>query len=206
MHGREHEDYNRLLAQAGFPVQKLERRVARLLKFTQAITPASWQLASTIALEHFTAILADRLLGDDALLRDSVEPFRDLWLWHSIEETEHKAVAYDVWQQAVGRGAGAYVLRAGGMVVTGAFFVSMIAAFSAEMIESDPALKGKRGGYLQLLKFLLGRGGLVRSGFPAWLDYFRPSFHPWQHDNRALLKKLDQIEQRVNRVEFAKAA
>lgn len=206
MHGREHEDYNRLLTQTGFPAQKLERRVARLLKFTQRIAPASWQLASTIALEHFTAILADRLLSDDALLCDSVGPFRDLWLWHSIEETEHKAVAFDVWQQAVGRGAGAYVLRAGGMVVTGAFFVSMIAAFSAEMIESDPTLQGKRRGYLQLLKFLLGRGGLVRSGFPAWLDYFRPSFHPWQHDNRALLEKLDEIESRVNRFELAKAA
>jgi predicted metal-dependent hydrolase len=26
---------------------------------------------------------------------------------------------------------------------------------------------------------------------PAWLGFFRPSFHPWQHDDRALLRRTE---------------
>lgn len=29
--------------------------------------------------------------------------------------------------------------------------------------------------------------GPLRKSIPAYLDWFRPSFHPWQHDNRDLV-------------------
>ncbi|MDB5988572.1 MAG: hypothetical protein JWR16_3625 [Nevskia sp.] len=206
MHGREHESYNRLIAQAGLPADKLERCVAKVLSLTQQATPPAWQLSSTIALEHFTAILADRLLRDDELLQGSVEEFRNLWLWHSIEETEHKGVAYDVWQQVMGRGAAAYAVRTGGMLVTAAAFVTLVTAFSAVLIENDPHLRDQRGGYRELLQFLLGRKGLVRASLPAWLAYFRPSFHPWQHDNRALLRKIKRIGPQARTTAMAQAA
>nr|WP_317622487.1 MULTISPECIES: metal-dependent hydrolase [unclassified Ketobacter] len=32
-----------------------------------------------------------------------------LWLWHALEENEHKAVAFDVYQQVSGN----YLIRAG---------------------------------------------------------------------------------------------
>ncbi len=194
MHGREHEDYNRLLADAGMPAEALERAVARALALLQDYAPKSWQLSSTIALEHFTAVLADRLLADAAMLDGSQSQYRKLWLWHAIEETEHKAVAYDVWDQVMGQGVRAYALRSGGMVLTGAAFVALVAAFTAVMLANDPSLAGKRGGLAELSRFLVGRGGLIRSGLPAWLDYFRPSFHPWQHDNRDLLQRLNEVD------------
>ena len=197
MHGREHQAYNQLLRNAGLPAEALERFVEKLLGAVQKSEPASWQLSTTIALEHFTAILADRLLDDRRLLDGADPAFKKLWLWHALEETEHKAVAYDVWREVMGDGADAYAVRSVGMLLTSAAFVILVIGFSAVLIEQDMAERPQRGqrlaAYRALAVFLLGRGGLVRSGFPAWLDYFRPGFHPWQHDNRELLRRLDEI-------------
>jgi len=197
MHGREHQAYNQLLVDAGLPAAALERFVEKLLGAVQKSAPASWQLSATIALEHFTAILADRLLDDRRMLDGADPAFKNLWLWHALEETEHKAVAYDVWREVMGDGAEAYAVRSLGMLFTSAAFVALVLAFSAVLIEQDSAEHPQRGqrlaSYRALSVFLLGRGGLMRSGFPLWLDYFRPAFHPWQHDNRELLRRLDEI-------------
>ena len=37
------------------------------------------------------------------------------------------------------------------------------------------------------LSYLLIYPGLLRKIFPAWLSFFRPGFHPWQHDDRDLV-------------------
>ena len=197
MHGREHEAYNRLLADAGQPAAAFEHLVGNLLGLLQKTTPASWQLSATIALEHFTAILADRLLDDRGMLDGADSAFRSLWLWHALEETEHKAVAYDVWREAMGDDAAAYSVRCGGMLLTSGAFVALVLGFSAVLIENDlaeqPGGRRRLAAYRALAVFLLGQGGLMRSGFPAWLDYFRGDFHPWQHDNRALLLRLPEV-------------
>jgi predicted metal-dependent hydrolase len=39
-----------------------------------------------------------------------------------------------------------------------------------------------------LFKYLTVTPGIVRRIFPAWLAYFKPGFHPWDHDDRALIK------------------
>ena len=33
--------------------------------------------------------------------------------------------------------------------------------------------------------------GILRRVFPAWFAYFLPGFHPWNHDDRALIGKYD---------------
>src|SRR5207244_3358365 len=55
-------------------------------------------LAVTIALEHFTAIMADAMLTNDGVLEGADPRMAALWRWHAIEETEHKAVAFDVYK------------------------------------------------------------------------------------------------------------
>ena len=39
--------------------------------------------------------------------------------------------------------------------------------------------------------YLLGKPGVLRRVFPMWLSYFRPGFHPWQHDDRALMARAE---------------
>ena len=60
-------------------------------------------LAITAALEHFTAVFAETLLGDERAqaLLGSTE-VRSMLLWHAIEESEHRSVAFDVYRAAGG--------------------------------------------------------------------------------------------------------
>src|SRR5262245_25136980 len=104
-HSREHRRYNRAVARGGLPVQALEAHIERHLETLRARLSPEEALGVTIALEHFTAIMADALLSDDRTLEGADPRLAAVWRWHAIEETEHKAVAYDVYTQAVGTGA-----------------------------------------------------------------------------------------------------
>src|SRR3546814_17735674 len=39
--------------------------------------------------------------------------------------------------------------------------------------------------------YLLGKPGVLRKSFLPWLAYFMPGFHPWNHDDRALIGKYE---------------
>lgn len=101
MHSREHVRYNDLLQDAGLPAHLLDRRLRMILDFQKKHFPAAFNLAITVALEHYTAILADLLLRDPSRFGDSVEGYRQMWLWHALEETEHKSVSYDVFNSVL---------------------------------------------------------------------------------------------------------
>jgi predicted metal-dependent hydrolase len=46
-----------------------------------------------------------------------------------------------------------------------------------------------------------GPQGAFTKLVPAYLDYYRPSFHPWQHDTRELLARWKPyVEARAERV------
>ena len=57
MHSREHVAFNRRAVEAGYDMAELEKRVDERLAVTRTRRPVV-NLAATMALEHFTAILA----------------------------------------------------------------------------------------------------------------------------------------------------
>ena len=184
MHGREHLAYNQALAQAGYPIAELEKRVLGELKFSRKVLSPAARLASTIALEHLTAILADQVLRNPAVLAGSDPRMAALWRWHAIEETEHKAVAFDVYQSVIGKGLRAYLLRVLILISATLRFYWMSLSFHRVLLRHDPAPRPPGSARL-LWRFLLGTPGIMLKTFPAWCAYFRPGFHPWQHDNSA---------------------
>jgi predicted metal-dependent hydrolase len=192
MHTREHVDYNKAMVEGGLPVVELERLVAVGLKNARRSLPKPVQLATTIALEHLTALLADIILRDPAFLKGADERYKSLWIWHAVEETEHKGVAYDVYEKVMGRGLAAYGLRVGTFVVANAIFWSVFYPYWFAMVKSS----GKAGdlrGWMKAFRYQWGRPGGLRRILPGWLDYFRPGFHPWDHDNRAFLPQAEQL-------------
>jgi predicted metal-dependent hydrolase len=102
MHGREHRVFNDRLHELGYPTKRIERFTKWGLALRTKYAPKKANLASTAALEHFTATLAELLLTSQAT-RDMFghDEVRNLFLWHALEESEHKAVAFDVYR-AVG--------------------------------------------------------------------------------------------------------
>ena len=104
VHGREHRVLNDRLAELGYPTKRIERFTKAALGLRERIAPASSNLAATAALEHFTATLAELLLTNEETRNLFGDPaVRELFVWHALEESEHKAVAFDVYE-AVGGG------------------------------------------------------------------------------------------------------
>jgi uncharacterized protein len=195
MHGREHEEYNEHAHAAGLPVKAQERRVARLLQWVERRRTPAEQLAATCALEHLTAILADILLREPRLLEGAEPRYRDLWEWHALEETEHKAVAYDVWRTVMGRNPGTYLLRVGSFLVANVIFWSLMTPYFLQNLKAQGQLTNWRG-WLRFLNYAWGSPGALRRVIPAWFAYFKPNFHPWDHDNRRQLARIGAIAER----------
>jgi predicted metal-dependent hydrolase len=102
VHGREHREFNDRLAELGYPTKKLERRTRRILETRERLLSPTSNLAATAALEHFTATLGELVLTSEQTREDFGDPaVRNLFTWHALEESEHKAVAFDVYK-AVG--------------------------------------------------------------------------------------------------------
>lgn len=192
MHGREHDELNEMLEAAGVPAKKQEELVLGLLNIVEARLPKIFPLAATVALEHLTAILADALLRHPELIEGSEERFAALWRWHALEETEHKAVAYDVYTTVAGKTVSAYALRCIALVLATGIFLSILYPFYAENVRRKGGLFNVRG-WLGALNFQWGKPGGLRLVIKPWLDWFKPGFHPWDHDNRAFLDQLDEV-------------
>jgi predicted metal-dependent hydrolase len=98
VHGREHRVFNDRLAELGYETKRIERLTRAGLKLRERLLPPISNLAATAALEHFTATLAELVLRNEEIQRlFGYDGVRDLFMWHALEESEHKAVAFDVY-------------------------------------------------------------------------------------------------------------
>ena len=197
LHSREHIEYNEAMAASGMPLERYENRVKVLLKFIKKAAPRDQQLAITCALEHLTAILAKTLLEHDHVLKGSDERYKALWQWHALEETEHKGVAFDVFEKSVGKGPYAYTLRTSTFVIANIVFWSVVIPYHIGFVRKNKRATDIKG-WLKCNKVLWGKKGALRAIIPEWFDYFRPGFHPWDDDNRHVLDYADVL---VNKVE-----
>ncbi|HET7816852.1 MAG TPA: metal-dependent hydrolase [Sphingomicrobium sp.] len=190
IHSREHDAFNRRAAEAGYDLSKLEQRVEWRLGITRSKPPIV-SLAATMALEHFTAILAHQLLKDPRHLSGADPEAAELWRWHACEEIEHKGVAYDTWLHAT-RNWTRYKrwnVKAKVMLyVTRNFLVDRTAG-ALELMRQD-GITGARA-WARLLCYLWVRPGMFRKIAGAWVRFFLPGFHPWNEDDRDLLKAYE---------------
>ena len=185
-HSREHTHFNKRVQEAGYDVLSIETHLAaRFAKAKNALPVVN--LATTVALEHFTAIIAHAILESDRHLKDASTDAAYLWKWHAIEEIEHKGVAYDTFLAAT-EGLSSYKrwkFRALVMLHLSYTFVRGRVRAMRQFLEQD-GMDGPRTG-LRIFWYLWIYPGLLRQIFPAWLSFFQPRFHPWQHDDRDLV-------------------
>lgn len=182
MHGREHDAYNKALASAGYRVDRMERSVRALLALTEKTSPPLMRLAMTAGLEHITAIGAEDLLADERILEGADPEMARLWRWHALEETEHKAVAFDVYRTVAGNGIKAWLLRCWAMLLVSVSMTLMTWTFMLIVMIRDGSILDIRG-WWAFLKALWITPGTLRKQAPRYWKYFKPSFHPWQIDN-----------------------
>lgn len=185
MHSKEHAAFNEAATRMGYPVLQQDKELGYLLRFGQKFLPKAVQISITTALEHYTAIIAEMLLRDPDVQQKFSPEMRQLWMWHALEENEHKTVAYDVYEQV----SGSYLLRAGTMIPVTAIFFAVVAINHTRMLAADGKLTNFKDNWNGLKYCWGGRKGVFSRLLPQYLDYFRPGFHPKQHDTDALLNE-----------------
>ena len=191
MHSREHVQFNKRAVEAGYDFAPLEERVDKRLAETRDRPPII-NLAATMALEHFTAIVANQLLGNPRHLEKADPESAALWRWHSIEEIEHKGVAYDTWLHATRhwpRWKRWLVKSRVMMKVTRNFFVER--THGALILLRQDGITGPRAlfGFLWYAFVSPGMFGKILGG---WARFFLPGFHPWKHDDRKLIAAAER--------------
>lgn len=181
-HSREHDRYSEALRQNGYDLDYLEHRLKRRLAFVRKHLPPKVHLASTVAVEHFTAIMADAILQNPNWL-DGAEPsMAKLWRWHALEESEHKAVAFDLYQQV----CGSVWLRRRAMLHSTLYFTLDTFKGLVHMLKRD-GLLWNWGVWRDGLSWLWGSRGILRPLVRTYLDFYKRDFHPWQHDNMQVI-------------------
>mmetsp|Transcript_26787 Transcript_26787/g.50115 ORF Transcript_26787/g.50115 Transcript_26787/m.50115 type:complete len:224 (+) Transcript_26787:274-945(+) len=136
-------------------------------------------LGITCSLEHLTASLAEILLTtkEGRYVLESMSPsHRTLWVWHAIEETEHKAVAFDVYVAA----GGWYISRVFRHFTTTVVFI-LVMIYLNVVFFVDRGNMYDVVGIFRLFYFLFGYPGFFRKFVPLWCQYLVPGFHPWGH-------------------------
>ncbi len=180
LHTREHEAYNRALAAHGCDVAIMEGRAAAALGTARAKIS---RLAVTVAIEHLTAMFAHMVLRDPSLFADAPEPLRDLWTWHSLEEMEHKGVAFDVYLAVTGAMGMSpwkrYALRCLALLQATRLILKVQHANMLDLLEARGYPTTGRARWYRLW-LMFGSPGYYRRGLPYFLRFFRPGFHPWQ--------------------------
>ena len=186
-HSREHLEYSQRLRDLGYAIEPIERRARGSIRYAQKRLSPQRQLAATAALEHITAIMADQVLREPECLRGADANMARLWRWHALEETEHKAVAFDVYQQVCGNRR---LLRRAMRLAT-LFFVLDTTRGLVHMLRRDGLLWNWRV-WRDGVQWMWGRNGVFRPLLRTYRDFFHSGFHPWQHDNLELLQRAQE--------------
>jgi uncharacterized protein len=185
IHGREHRAFNDRLAEIGFPTKQIDRFTGKRLRFDEKISPPKVRLAVTAALEHYTATLAEVLLADErAQAMFSEDEVRHLLMWHAIEESEHKAVAFDVYKACVDDEK----VRTRVMNAITIGFLGTSTLWTIWSIARDPASRRDLKGLRRSLAKVKHSPWLSQDVRQRIRDYNRPDFHPDDHDASELLE------------------
>ncbi len=176
-HGQVHTQYNERLKRQGVNVDKIIEKQHRIMfGLMRKRLPKVYTLGQTAAAEHITALMAHSFF-DSGVMRGADERMRAVFAWHAIEEIEHKAVAFDVFQKIAG---GGYFTRTLAMLQVAVTFPLHTFAIMAHMFKVD-GVENRGRVWLRGLWWLYGPRGVFIRLIPHFAAYFKPGFHPWKH-------------------------
>lgn len=188
LHTREHVAFNQLCDAPAELKARADAIIAAEIEFTRSQGHTA-MLCATIALEHMTAVFADAVLRDPSIMTGRRDEVSRLWIWHAMEEAEHKGVAYDLFQTVSEKWTPSqrYRARAISMIMATRMFLWNWSAIALWLMER----RGVTGlsARWRLLKVWFGARGLIRRSIGGYFAWFQTGFHPWDHDNSALIEK-----------------
>ena len=177
-HYANHRRYNEMLKGAGYP--ELAAVEASFEADYAALDKRSleWRLAYSAGFETMTMGMTEWLIEERDLLFSGADPtVTSLVLWHMVEETEHKSVAFDVFQALSGR----YWLRVAGLL-HGSLHVGLLSRRAYRvMLRKDGVWWNLRS----RLRLWLMVGRFFGKAGAAMLRALWPGYHPDKVDDPA---------------------
>lgn len=185
MHGREHRAFDERLAELGYRTELVERSTRRAYEIFERIPSKRLHLAMTAADEHYTATLAETLLDDPAaravFSHDSVQR---LFVWHALEESEHKAVAFDTYRHL---GGGEFMRRLA-MTLAHIDFMGSVVIMTISSVALDADARRHPLRTMGSLFRLFRSPFASQRAITQLAQYYRRGFHPNDRDTTALIE------------------
>lgn len=169
-HYRNHRRYNEILKLHYPELADVERKMEADYRRFQKKS-LKWRLAYTAGFETMTMGLTEWLIRQRADLFGGADPsVSSLILWHMVEETEHKNVAYDLYMHLFGN----YTAKAWGLIVAAGHVAWCSRQGYKAMLERDGRWKNWRSRfsvYAMIARFFVHAG-------PAMVRSLLPGYHP----------------------------
>ena len=175
MHSKAHTEFNNAWRKDDYNLDRFQAWLARKDHHVKNLHPKV-QLAITCAFEHFTALLGGYILRHPEVLSTLDEDAVKLWVWHAIEEIEHRAVAFDVYQHVYGDDQiRRMIMRSVTTGFASLTFYSATRLFLQDKKKSLPKVGANIFGIYLLAKMFIQL-------LPEYLAYYKKGFHPSEID------------------------
>ena len=178
-HGISHDKMNKILIVQGMPIEKYIRQVNQRFKHALKRYPNTFNIAITASCEHLTALMATTFFSEKSTMQGAHPFVRALFAWHSIEEMEHRDVAFDVMKQV---GDVPEATRKFALAFTTVLMLGFTVYRANIMLKYDGFDRLAR---LKLtakgLPWFIGRNGMLTKMRKPYTDWFKKDFHPSQH-------------------------
>ena len=182
MHSKEHHTFHISAQQHGLNPESLEKVTGIVLKGLEKIFSKKWNLLVTVGLEHYTAVLVVSMMETvNEYMTDKT--IRDLWLWHSVEETEHKAVAFDLYEYLYGNGLNAYFPRVTIFTLSLILITGLSTIYQIVLMKRDKQLSNLKT-WQNFFNFAAKQ---YKTFIPKFFEYYRYDFHPNQTNEKNLV-------------------
>jgi uncharacterized protein len=170
-HFQYHRRYNEILKQGHYPdLAEVEQQMEADYKQLQQRS-LRWRVAYTAGFETMTMGITEWLIKDRKDLFAGADPsVASLILWHMVEETEHKNVAYDLYRDLYG----AYLPKLWGLVYATYHVAKYSRLAYVRMLKRDGLWYQWRSRlrlYAMIARFFVNVA-------PAMLQSLMPSYHP----------------------------
>ncbi|MFW2036302.1 metal-dependent hydrolase [Acinetobacter junii] len=182
MHSKEHHAFHISAQQHGMNPESLEKVTGIVLKGLEKVFSKKWNLLVTVGLEHYTAVLVVSMMETvNEYMTDKT--IRDLWLWHSVEETEHKAVAFDLYEYLYGNGLNAYLPRVTIFTLSLILITGLSTIYQIVLMKRDKQLSNLKT-WQNFFNFAAKQ---YKTFIPKFFEYYRYDFHPNQTNEKDLV-------------------
>ena len=194
LHGNQHLRLQKIIEETGFPINEFDsfyRQTAFLndnsfLAWSKLFFGENISIAITSAIEHCTASLVFSLAKSN-LFHLMPKSISDLLKWHSLEELEHKDIAFNVLQKV----DPSLKTRYAGMAIGGGFLLAYIilGGIVYAATDKDFSIKKTLSDIPEMIKV---NSGIFAGMITEILKYFEKDFHPNKLDDSEIRKGLEE--------------